>query len=262
MQALKAQALAKIEAAYVKAEAHYNVKLTRVPVVFSAQQKTTAGTANFTYNRMTGKIEPKFIKLSLAIMQLNKEVFIESTPGHEAAHLIAVEVFGAVAKGHGPHWKQVMRVIGQEPKRCHSMQTARNNTTRIEVFCSCMSHQVTKQTAQKILAGHHYTCKKCKTRITLKGANIIEPKVAASVPVVKTAPVRVHNFNKPTKPVVEGVSKMSIVKLMMRNIKQERPELTMEQVLSVKAVVAEIATAAGLTTSLCRVYIKNNWSKV
>jgi hypothetical protein len=41
---LKQQALAKVEEAYVRAEAHFGRKFTRVPVEFSAKQKVTAAT--------------------------------------------------------------------------------------------------------------------------------------------------------------------------------------------------------------------------
>jgi len=254
MQALKQQALAKVEAAYVKAEAHFGVKLTRVPVEFSSQQKSTAGTAHYMHNRRTGTITPIKIKLSLPLLQLNGEEFIKSTPGHEAAHCIAISLFGVNGKGHGAKWQQVMRAIGQTPTRCHSMETA---VTRIEVFCNCQSHMVTKQMASKVLAGRRYTCKKCKSAISLKGANIVEPKMAASAP----AP-RMPVYTAPKAPVVAGASKADIVKLMLRNIKTERKDLSLEQVLSVAAVVEEIAKAAGLTAGLCRTYIKNNWSKV
>jgi SprT protein len=245
---LKQQALAKVEEAYVRAEAHYGRKFTRVPVEFSAKQKVTAGTAH--YRRTHSGHTPLKIKLSLPLLMLNGETFLEDTPGHEAAHLIAVELYGSRGEGHGPAWTSVMRVIGQEAKRCHNMQTARVTVT---THCLCQSHQVSKAVAQKILAGRRYTCKKCKTPVKLDNRST-----------VNEAPRLVANAVAPKVPVFaapKAGSKSSIVVLMLKDIKANRPGLTMEQFLSVAGVVEEIAKAAGLTGSLCRTYIKNNWSK-
>jgi SprT protein len=246
--ALKQQALAKVEEAYVRAEAHYGRKFTRVPVEFSAKQKVTAGTAH--YRRGHSGHTPVKIKLSLPLLMLNGEAFLEDTPGHEAAHLIAVEMYGSRGEGHGAAWSSVMRVIGQEAKRCHQMQVARVTVT---AHCLCQSHEVSKGIAQKILAGRRYTCKKCKTPVKLDSRSTVNeaPRMVASAPAVKV----------PTHTVPKTGSKSSIVVLMLKNIKATRKDLTMEQFLSVAGVVEEIAKAAGLSNALCRTYIKNNWSK-
>jgi SprT protein len=245
---LKQQALAKVEEAYVRAEAHYGRKFTRVPVEFSAKQKVTAGTAH--YRRTHSGHTPLKIKLSLPLLMLNGETFLEDTPGHEAAHLIAVELYGSRGEGHGPAWTSVMRVIGQEAKRCHNMQTARVTVT---AHCLCKSHEVPKSIAQKILAGRRYTCKSCKTPLKLDSRSTVNeaPRMVASAPAVKV----------PTHTAPKTGSKASIVVLMIKHIKETRKDLNLEQFLSVAGVVEEIAKAAGLTNALCRTYIKNNWSK-
>jgi len=248
VQALKQQALAKVEAAYVKAEEHYGRKFTRVPVVFSTQQKSTAGTAHFLHDRMAGKIKPVKIKLSLPLLMLNGEEFIKDTPGHEAAHLISVEMFGEAGTGHGYCWQQVMHVIGQQAKRCHKLQTA---VDRVEVRCSCRTHRVTKGIARKILAGYAYTCKSCKSGLTLAGATVIEAKVPVFT---VTAPKLTKTEAAP-----KAGSKASIVVSMLTAIKAEHTSL--ETLLSTASLVAKIAAAAGLSNALCKTYIKNNWNK-
>ena len=57
------------------------------------------------------------------MLQLNPETFVKETPGHEAAHIIAMELFGFEGTGHGRKWKEVMRVIGQQAKVYHNMAT-------------------------------------------------------------------------------------------------------------------------------------------
>lgn len=256
VQALKQQALAKVEAAYVAAEAHYGRKFTRVPVVFSAQQKTTAGTANYQYDRFNGKVIPKFIKLSLPLLMLNGEEFIARTPGHEAAHLIAIELYNMAGRGHGAAWQQVMHVIGQKAERCHNMKTAR---VTVAITCACSTHNVSKTIAQRIMAGAKYNCRKCKTVLSLKGATVNDPVAtlraanAAAKPAAPAAPAA----PKATAP--KAGSKASMVVALLSVAKANGT--TLEQLLADSFKVQAIATGAGLTAALCKTYIKNNWSK-
>ena len=119
--------LDKIEAAYQIMEKNMGVALTRVPVEFSNRMTQCAGRAH--YNRTSqgdlgaGGHTPKKIVLSNRLLELNGQDFIDETPGHEAAHLISVELWGNRGEGHGTQWKRVMREIGQSANRCHNMQT-------------------------------------------------------------------------------------------------------------------------------------------
>lgn len=40
---------------------------------------------------------------------------------HELAHNIAVKLYGNEGRGHGARWKEVMRGLGKDPERCHTM---------------------------------------------------------------------------------------------------------------------------------------------
>jgi len=120
---MKKACLAKIENAYVIAEAEYGVDIPRVPVVFSNKQTRTAGTAS--YNRFMGEFTATGIKLSIPLLKLNGEEFINTTPGHEAAHIIDYTVFNNAS--HGTTWKRIMRLIGQPANRTHSMAVPHNN---------------------------------------------------------------------------------------------------------------------------------------
>ena len=82
-----------------------------------------AGSATFITCGET--VRTKDIALSAKLLALNGKVFVEDTPIHEAAHVIAVEVYGlAEGKGHGKRWKEVMSLLGVKASRLHSMQVA------------------------------------------------------------------------------------------------------------------------------------------
>jgi SprT protein len=251
VQALKKAALDKVEEAYVRAEAHYGRKFTRVPVEFSTKQKVTAGTAH--YRRSHTGHTPIKIKLSLPLLMLNGETFIEDTPGHEAAHLIAVEMYGSRGEGHGAAWMSVMRVIDQEAKRTHNMKTAR---VTVNAYCLCTTHEVSKGIAQKILAGRRFTCKKCKTPVKLDSRSTVNeaPRMVANAPAVMPRAV----VAKATP--ATGVSKASVVRAMLVAVKFNYT--TVEQVLADRALVERIAAASGLNAAACKSSIKYNWSKV
>tara|TARA_B110000977_G_C11013789_1_gene468694 strand:+ start:889 stop:1377 length:489 start_codon:yes stop_codon:yes gene_type:complete len=111
---MKQLCLEQIETAFLAAEAHYGRSIDRVPVTFSNRMTHTAGKA-FTRN---GK--GKEIRLSAQLLASEGTNFVERTPGHEAAHIISIELFGMEGRGHGDRWKEVMQVIGITAKRCHS----------------------------------------------------------------------------------------------------------------------------------------------
>jgi len=113
---MKRLCLAEIEKAFVAAETHYGRSIDRVPVTFSTRMTHTAGRAFFTR-------KCKEIRLSASLLASEGKAFISRTPGHEAAHIIAMELFGIEGRGHGIRWKEVMRVIGIDDKRCHSYTT-------------------------------------------------------------------------------------------------------------------------------------------
>lgn len=130
---LQQACLDRVERAFVYAERHYKTPIPRVPVIFNNRLTATAGRAFFDRQGRGIKID-----LSTKLLTLNGQEFVDDTPGHEAAHIIAsflLRAFGAERQAkqapHGAKWKEVMKVIGQEPNRCHSMKSAAKRYTYI-----------------------------------------------------------------------------------------------------------------------------------
>jgi len=120
---MKRLCLDEIEKAFLVAEAHYGRSIDRVPVTFSKRMTHTAGLAF-----VTRACKGKEIRLSASLLASEGQAFITRTPGHEAAHIIAVELFGKEGRGHGIRWREVMKVIGIEDKRCHSYTVPKKKT--------------------------------------------------------------------------------------------------------------------------------------
>jgi SprT protein len=114
--------LDRVEQAYQQAEQAYGRTFQRPQIKFSNKMTSCAGTAKWRWVAGDTMSNPQIV-FSAPILTLNEDEFIRDTPGHEAAHLIAIELYGRDGKGHGRPWKEVMRVIGQSADRCHSMKT-------------------------------------------------------------------------------------------------------------------------------------------
>lgn len=70
------------------------------------------------------------LNFNAGLMLDNWDEYMNQVVPHEVAHLVKAHVFGSNRKGrmmssHGGYWKQVMRVFGIEPDRCHSMDTSK-----------------------------------------------------------------------------------------------------------------------------------------
>jgi predicted SprT family Zn-dependent metalloprotease len=227
---MKQACLARVEEAFQQAEKHYNTSIPRVPVNFSRKQSRTAGTAHFTKNWLTGKTTGTEIRLSLQLLQLNGQEFIDRTPGHEAAHIIEIYLFGQ--GGHGRRWKEVMRVIGQSAERCHDMEVPTHN--RVAASCGCQTHWITKQRAGKMRRGHGYKCNSCRQPLVLGKEITPAVAVAASKPAPKAKPA--PSPRKVAKKLAKGPSKAEQV----RDIIRANPFMGIDQLMRLVAINVDI----------------------
>ena len=113
------------------------------------------------------------INLNYDLLIRNPEDFVKRTVGHEAAHLIAYLKFPSLSRPHGQEWASVMRLIQQEPTRCHSYEVsevAQKSRNKWEYACVCGPNHLLGQAAHKrAQTWQKYTCRKCKQIIKFTG---------------------------------------------------------------------------------------------
>lgn len=240
---LKHVAELRVEEAYRAAEEHYGRSFTRVPVIWSTKMTRVAGIAYF------NKLKPIKIKLSKPLLDLNGPRFVDETPAHEAAHLIALELYGDV--GHGPEWKEVMRAIGQEPNRLHSFKTP-----GITYTCNCQEVEFSKQRHNKIQRGDaKYTCRKCKAYFKQQGTqDTVKPNT------VKTNTVKPKTetvYDKEIR-VTKGKSKADTIRNAIRICKAEG----MDRLAATRVVIRDLQQYLNMPTSAMRSSINHNWDRV
>lgn len=154
---LKRQCREEVERCYDVAEKYFGREFERPTITFSKRMTSTAG---YAYYRK-GKI-----KLSIPLLETNQEAFVGRTPGHEAAHIIAFEVYGDT--GHGRGWKSVMRLFGLSTKRTHSMKRKPGTERKRFVYvaaCGTRCHVGPTQ-HKRIMRGITYRVKRTGGAIT------------------------------------------------------------------------------------------------
>lgn len=100
----------------LKAERHYKQDIRRPEVRFDIRN-TNGGEAWIKANR---------IRYNLTFLVENEKEFLATTVPHEVAHIVAHAVYdrkpmnGKKVRPHGKEWKEVMGVLGVEPRVKHS----------------------------------------------------------------------------------------------------------------------------------------------
>ena len=144
----------KIEQTYVLAEKQYNRTFPRPNIDFGIKG-LTAGKAYYLSNRLS-------FNLTLAIQEGEK--FLNRTPAHEVAHLVARHLYGLNIQPHGKEWQSVMLSLGEVPSRCHNYEVKTNHT----YSCACenkVHYLSTRKHNTIIVKGTRYSCTTCNQTI-------------------------------------------------------------------------------------------------
>jgi SprT protein len=173
MTELQAKAIKRIKDVYAKAEDIYGIPLT-FPIVSFRLKGRRAGYVMPAYNRLA---------LNNALLHDHGDNFVNDTPGHEAAHLIAYAVYGYKIEPHGKEWKKVMiEACGQSPTRCHTYEVKTNH----EYICKCdkIIYLSTTKHNRVLTCRSKYICNTCNTELRWKKlyekAAIFSPVAQAS----------------------------------------------------------------------------------
>jgi SprT protein len=180
MTELQTKAIERIRQVYAKAELIYG-RSFKFPTVSFKLKGRRAGSAIPAYNKLI---------LNNDMLHRNGDAFVNDTPGHEAAHLIAYDVYGYMIEPHGKEWKKVMLdVCNQQANRCHNFEVV----TRHEYICKCENTIYVSTTKHnRIIKGRsRYYCTTCKVEIRWKKlyekVTVNTPTVSVSQKIIATA---------------------------------------------------------------------------
>jgi SprT protein len=162
----------KIEKAFSEAKKLLSIKfintekiekaknLKNINIAFNKRMRTTAGRADY---------EKRLISLNLRLLSMNPSELVP-TFYHELAHILAFDMFGKKACGHGKYWQCIMRLFKQPIKRCHNMEGAEKLKAKrkaFKVYCGCSSYDVSSVRFNRLLSGEkRYRCISCKGNIS------------------------------------------------------------------------------------------------
>ncbi len=110
------------------------------------------------------------IRYNALLLNENADDFLKRTVPHEVAHVIARAYHSRNIRPHGTEWQSIMHFFGAEASRCHSYDTQRASTRKLQQFryaCSCSEHLLSSIRHKRSLAGQRYNCRKCKNPLKL-----------------------------------------------------------------------------------------------
>lgn len=129
-------------------------------IELSDRMRTRAGLAYTTKNK---------IKLNARMLSIyNSE--IEPTAVHEFCHLVAENIYKNIRVAHGRQWQEMMRIVGYEPERTHSMKADFLERPVYAIgTCECREHEFHGKARIKsiVVHGSTYRCKRCRKEISV-----------------------------------------------------------------------------------------------
>jgi SprT protein len=141
--------------------------MARVPRSMAAsirlcpKMRSTAGRAH--YNTMS-------ISMNLRLLTDHPH-HIDQTLAHELAHLVAFELYGSKATGHGRHWQSIMQRFGYSADRCHKLDASKYKRTHKPCAlakCGCRDNiEIKAKRFKRMINGAKYRCTDCRQRLVL-----------------------------------------------------------------------------------------------
>jgi SprT protein len=104
------------------------------------------------------------VRYNAHILRRHPDEFLAQTVPHEAAHVVAFNVFGPRVQPHGREWQAIMGMFGANPERCHNYDVAGLQTRRLrrhEYRCKCRTHELTSIRHNRVRGGQVYLCRYC-----------------------------------------------------------------------------------------------------
>jgi SprT protein len=164
----------------------FNLKFGKnyaLPSIAFTLKGAVAGTATY---------QKQLINYNMGLYRENKDGYYNRTIPHEIAHLFNFRMYvertgswGRRLMPHGIEWKQIMRIMGVDHKRCHSYKVEKvRRVSKDYIYkCSCREHHVSSIVHNRIEKGKFYKCNLCSSRLSYVGKK--EVSTASTIPMDK-----------------------------------------------------------------------------
>lgn len=254
----KIQAVKEQVAKCIKlAEAKFNITLPQIDIRFDLRGKS-AGQAGCTTNRLTGQTYNMYLRFNREHMQLGGKTWehiLNDTVPHEVAHTVC-QAFPKLGRNHDRGWAMVCKALGGNGLRCYSQEDAPEAVAKARPYAYTTSTghvvAVSPTIHSKIQKGAAYLYRG-KGRISNQQSYTVTNASMLAAPTKPTAEQTAQPAQQPTARA--GAS----------NADQLRAYLTIaKRADAAKAAERTVAWAVetlGMTASLARTYVKNNWTR-
>jgi SprT protein len=261
----KQQLIAKVAAVIEKGNKVLGVTLPHVDIRFDLRGRA-AGMAGYQYSYVKGPTN-LYVRFNVEHMMLGGQTWdhlLNSTVEHELAHSFC-QAFPKHGRAHDTGWKNVCRILGGNGNRCYKAEEAPEAVAvqRPYAYTTSTGHLVAVSPIihSKIQSGRAYTYrgKGSITKAQPFTRTQASMLAAPTKPIAPTAPIVFSTKQVP--PAVRtvapaGVSKADAIRAQIAVVKAAQGSEAFE------VVVAWAVNELGMTRTLARTYVKNNWSKV
>lgn len=245
----------RVQEVFAVATAKYGLDLSKVTVRFDLRGRS-AGMAGCKLDRY-GNAKDHYMRFNVdQIMHGNLENMLNDTVPHEIAHVVCY-MNPMLGSNHDNGWKRVCVALGGTGTRCHSEMVAyAKGDTYQYITTSGAAVNVSQQRHRRIQMGVDYTFRN-GGRIN-KGCKWFKVVSAAQAIGAPKAPVK-SEVRAPVAPAPKAAatekraSKADVVRSMIADAKRLGK--------SQDYVIANVVATLGMTKSLARAYVKNNWEK-
>ena len=241
----------KVQDCIARAEKTFGVKMPQVQIRFDLTGRA-AGMAGMRYGSF-------YLRFNIKHMQLGGKTWdhlLNDTVPHEVAHTVC-QAFPKFGRNHDAGWKRVCIALGGNGSRCYSEEDAPEAVAaqRPYVYITTNGNEVrvTKVIHSKIQKGASYTFRNGKGQVNRQCQfnYMTAPAVAASKkPVVVDV--------TPKAPVARPAAKGSKADQLRAYLKQAKADVGSE---AFEKTVRWAVATLGMSASLARTYVKNNWNK-
>jgi len=257
----------KVAACVALAESTFGIKMPTIDVRFDLTGRA-AGMAGYNFQHTTPLHKGYYLRFNIHHMQLGGQSWdhlLNDTVPHEVAHTVC-QSHPQYGRQHNPGWKRVCRALGGNGERCYRQEDAP------EAVAHAKPYAYTTSTGHIIAvsANIHNKIQRGSVRIAQgKG------RISKDSPYTRTQAHMLASAAKPAaKPAAQFVAPKPSVFTVQPVYKAPTTGGTNADKVralisaaksngwSEELVIASAVFTLGMTRTLARTYVKNNWNKV